>query len=241
MYACVNPTDPNADHCYGKVGFRLSDLIGPQGFLGFTTMMTPFGPLIGGDGELTDELWVRSADDLCRDGKCWIEVGIIANAGYLPRNETHVFWADNRPNSTFFFHDLGPVQRAEYGKPIDLNIFFIRTPPFPYGVSAVVCATQQGDCFSRILVGRSTSNTMVPDSIDIGLELAGTTGANGPGATFESSRVDSTVGSKLIDQDGTVRQDWPAAVEWLTPPSAQHGGVLHTDCCTRPCPKPTCP
>src|SRR5262249_6308033 len=63
-YACPN----NGQHCYGYVEFNVVDLGNGPSFRAFITNVYARG-LLGGDGEITDEIWVNQyPTTACGDG-----------------------------------------------------------------------------------------------------------------------------------------------------------------------------
>jgi len=183
-YACPN----DGQHCYGYVEFNIVDLGNGPNFKAFITNVYARA-LLGGDGEINDEFWVNQyPTTTCGDwGICWIEVGLSAGGNghgcTLPNNETHIFWADNRPNLGFFCHDMGALQPQELNQPVFLSIAIRPLEPNSYDVEALTCQTVSGQvgCQGRSLVGLSSNNTIAANHIHMGMELAGSTGANAPG------------------------------------------------------------
>jgi hypothetical protein len=243
-YSCG---DASSHHCYGIARFNVRDLGNGLDFGSFNTVITAVA-LLGGDvdvsqhGELNDEIWVKQQNGrtncLNRDNQmtsCWVEVGISAGACFIPNNETHVFWADNRPFEGFFCHDLGPLQEQEFLHLISLLIRQNALDPGSYDVVVDTCQDKAPPCpgAGRRLVGQSTTNAMFPDTIDMGMELAGTTRANGPDTTFRYTRVAVPPGrSKYLDVDGMVGANPPITAEWDTfPTSGTTGGSFRTQCC----------
>jgi hypothetical protein len=228
-YACGDAT---SNHCYGIVRFNVAELGNGLDFGLFSTIVNAVA-LLGGDGEINDEIWVKQRHGVTNCGnQCWVEVGLSAGACSIPKNETHVFWADNRPFEGFFCHDMGPLQEQEFGHLMSLLIRVNPSDPGSYDVVVQTCLDAAAPCPGRRLVGQSTDNAMFPDTIDMGMELAGSTGAGAPGTNFFGTRVAVPGGSKYLDVDGTSGANSPITAEWDTlPTSGTTGGSFRTLCC----------
>jgi len=231
MYACGGPQD---GHCYGIARFHVVDL-GGSDFQSFSTTIDAVA-LLGGNGEINDEFWVKQQLGPRNCGEdpniCWVEVGLSAGACTFPANETHVFWADNRPfGNGYVCHDMGPLQHNEFGQPAFLLIRVNPSDPSDYDVAVLVCAAQFAQCQPRWLVGQSTNNAMAPDTIDMGMELSGSTGAAAPGTTFSGTMVTVSGISKFLDIDGVVGANPPINAGWDSRPGSGNGGSFRTSCC----------
>jgi hypothetical protein len=242
-YSCIGG-DPGSRHCYGIVRFNVTDLGNGPSFRAFITTVNAVA-LRGGDGEINDEFWVKQIPAANCGGPnlpavCWIEVGLSAGANYIgcrvPQNETHLFWADNRPNRGFFCHDMGAVQPQEFGQPVLLAIAIRPSEPNAYDVEALTCESSHGPvgCQGRQFVGISSDNTMAANVIDMGMELAGRTGASAPGTNFFQTLVpdsSSVFGFKFLDVDGRLILNEPISAEWESRPTSGNGGSFRTSCC----------
>jgi hypothetical protein len=228
-------------HCYGIVRLNVMDFGSGPMFRSFFTNVNAV-PLNGGNSEISDEFWViQPSATNCgnQPSACWIEVGL--SAGGTPNNETHVFWADNRPNQGVFYHDMGALQPQEFNQPVMLWIAIRPRDPNSYDVDAGTCETVTGPvgCQGRRLIGRSTNNTMMADVIEMGLELAGTSGASAQATNFFRTIVpypNSPVYFKYLDVDGRVQVNAPVTAGWVitptsNPPSRNIGGLFFTSCC----------
>ena len=83
-------SSPNPNHCWGKANWT-SNTHGARVTINVDCIWSPDG---GGDGFITDEVWVAG------DGG-WIESGMIYGYGSDSR---YWFWADSRPEWGFTFH-----------------------------------------------------------------------------------------------------------------------------------------
>jgi hypothetical protein len=192
-YSCGNGS---GSHCYGIVTLPAA-LNGEPNFRGFVTTVNAVS-LNSGNGETNDEIWVvqqnnNACGNLGTGNQCWIEVGLSAGANSggcsLPSNETHIFWADNRPNQGFFCHDQGALQSQEFNQPVFLAIAIRPDEPNSYDVEALTCTSVSGNgsCPRRAIIGKSSNNTMAADVIEMGMEVAGSSGATAPNTNFIDS------------------------------------------------------
>lgn len=218
-------------HCYGTVTFDATQ----NGTNGFATQVTAV-PLHSGNGELNNEVWVVQYNNpSCGNysQRCWIEVGLSAGAYGLPSNETHVFWADNRPNHGFYFHDQGALQAQEFNQAVFLLIrpHFLEASAFD--VDALTCAdvSSNATCAQRWIIGKSTNNAMVASRIVMGMELSGTNGASAANANFAGSVV-LNPNASYLSSDGIITMNAPVNAGWMAPPSTSNsGGLFFTSCC----------
>jgi len=242
-YSCGDPTSAHG-HCYGIVSFNVTDFGNGLNFGLFSTVVNAVA-LLGGSvagtknpGELNDEFWVtqKRVPTGCvdRDGTqipCWVEVGLSAGGCSISPNETHLFWADNRPFEGFFCHDLGPLEQQEFGHDTSLLIRQNASDTSTYDVIVITCVDASAQCSGRGFIGESTVNAMFPDDVDMGMELAGTTGANAPGTNFLGTIVTGRNGPKFLDVNGVIRNDMPTTAAWSSLPTSGNGGSFHTSCC----------
>jgi hypothetical protein len=231
----------NDGHCYGIVRFNVIDFGNGPMFRSFVTNVNAV-PLNAGNADISDEFWViQQGATNCgnQPNDCWIELGLLASN--ITNNETHVFWADNRPNQGFFYHDMGALQPQEFNQPVLLLIAIRPQDPNSYDVDALTCQTVTGPvgCQGRRLIGQSINNTMVANVIEMGLELAGSNGASAQATNFFRTIVpypNSPGNFKYLDVDGRVQVDAPVTAGWVstptsTPPSRNIGGSFFTSCC----------
>jgi len=167
---------------------------------------------------------------------CWVEVGLSAGADsggcVIPTNETHYFWADNRPNGGFFCHDMGPVSPAEFGHNTIFGVSRDTDQPNSFRAFALA---QDG----RLLQGVSTANTMVPDTVQIGMEVTGNSGtqAGTDGTTFTlnwfSNNPNNPSDGQIEKTDGFTFGGFPPVRSgWTRPPSKWgSAGEFFVMCC----------
>ena len=216
-------------HCYGIVTFNVIDLGNGPDFQSFFTNVNAV-PLNGGNYEISDEVWVAQRTPT---GNYWIEAGL--DGGGTPI-ETRVFWAENRPNQGFFYHNMGALQPQEFNQPVFLAIAIDPLDPTSYYIEALTCETVSGPvgCQGRKLSGHSANNPMVAHEIEMGLELAGSNGASAPSTNFFQTLVpDPTFPFpfKYLDVNGSVRVDAPVTAGWASTPTSGNGGSFLTSCC----------
>jgi hypothetical protein len=231
-YSCTN-------YCYGVVQLFPANLNGVATYFNAVS-------LNGGDGHITDEIWlIEPFDGACAnlEEMCWIEIGIEGestnSACQLGVNATgvHVFWADNRPNQGYLCHDMGVLQDQEIGQPMFLAIAIVPGSPGTFDVELETCFPTWGTatCPGRAFSGISTNNTMMPQQWNIGLELQGTTGASAPQTQFFWNSVtdpSSFFGWGPLSIDGQPSVQSPVQAGWTTTPSTStSGGSWFTSCC----------
>jgi hypothetical protein len=240
-YSCGNGT---GSHCYGIVTLEAAQNNAP-GFRGVATSVIAVA-LNSGNGELNNEMWVvqpsnSACGSLGTGNQCWIEVGLSAgaNAGgcSIPSGETHVFWADNRPNGGFFCHDQGALLPEELNQPVFLAIAIRPTEANTYDVEALTCTsvTGSGSCTKRVIAGTSTNNAMAATLVEIGMELAGSKNASASTTHFTETifaNPNVIFGWTFLNVDGAVSVDAPVKAGWTTTPStSSSGGSFSTGCC----------
>jgi hypothetical protein len=238
-YSCGNST---GSHCYG-IATLPAALNGEPNFRGFVTAVDAV-PLNSGNGEINNEIWVvQQGNPACgsiANSQCWIEVGLSAGADAggcsLPSNETHIFWADNRPNQGFFCHDQGALQPQEFNQPVFLAIAIRPPEPNSYDVEALTCTSTSGSgsCPRRAIIGKSSNNAMAANLVEMGMELAGNSGASAPVTHFNGSIAPNPnviFGWTYVNVDGSVITNTPVKGGWSLTPSTNPGGSFFTSCC----------
>lgn len=225
-YSCGSPS--GGIHCYGIAQQQPGGVVA-----GLSTSMT-IVPLNGGDGHVSDEAWLQDGNSH------WVEVGLAASNGNIcgvsGSNPTgdHVFWADQRPNSVLYCHDMGLVQPQEIGGTVALIISSHTAPGANANFEAIaeVCPPGAGPC--RTLVGLSRNNSMQPTVIQFGVELAGSSGANIPQTTFSDNMFILGPGPWTYPTtNGLVNiQSPPITATWAPPPvTSGSGGTWIASCC----------
>jgi len=218
-------------HCYGIVQYD------HPVFGTYQVTMVP-QQLAGGDGHISDEMWVLDTSTKCSpNNPCWIEVGEVAGADQsgcnFPANETHFFWADQRPGSKFFCHDFGKVQNLSgFGFNIPVNVAVLSLQDGNFSVVIY-------DGPSTNLNGGSTHNSMQMNEGEAGLEVEGTNSASAPLNPF-SSMFYAPLGSGFYNvvyenNTGSVTLNSPPVnASWIggIPSSQNQGAAWVTTCCT---------
>jgi hypothetical protein len=232
---------PNGGHCYGTVSWGTADLGIPQ-FTNFGTVVTAV-QLNGGNLVINDEMWVVQGPQAC-NSQCWVELGLTSvgavSGGCSTTSDTRFFWAENTPNQTYLCHDLGPVQPQEFNNPTLLVINRRFDIPNTFDVTAETCTTidgSPGGCTPRrVLTGESVNNPMTANTITLGMELGGTSGASAPRAIFTQNFWLAPFGRGVVfdfvSTPGNIQVNVPVAAGWATMPSTQtEGGAFFTSCC----------
>jgi hypothetical protein len=225
--------DPNG-HCYATV-------IRKEAVNGCVVKMTATSlnagtPLSSNNYEvqITDEMWmIQEGNPACSTngavGVCWIEVGLYAgyNIVNAPPSETHFFWADSRPNSVFYFHDLGKVPGADFGQPVQLLIWQTAyLPASPNDFYAVVTDS------TKNYVGVSQNNLMAANKVIMGTELVGSQAASAPKADFWDMHSGTALPLPQDTSNGTIRQDSPPYITVSFNSSGRVPINFSTSCCT---------
>jgi hypothetical protein len=188
--------------------------------------------LFGGDGFVDNEMWlVQHNNPQCVDllnninDLCWVEVGMISEPDFF--SGTHYFWADMRPGDVFWFHDLGPVPNAD--KTAQTPTGFFISQPFLNEFQVAIISLQ-----GTLIFENSTNNTMVPDRVEMGQELYGTSGAHSAGAadytflTYYSGQFGLPIGVT----SSTQLSGSPPFFSWIHQPAGENGGgEFQTQCC----------
>lgn len=211
-YSCVTR------HCYGGA-------IWPNSHVPGTTTSIYMAELYcdNCDGFIDDETWL-SEDTSTRCEKstlqaCWVEIG------YTKGNDTNYtqdyFWADVRPGQNYRFFDLGPVASCAFGN----YTYFLIDTTGPDEWEAYF-----SDC-NRSSDNYSYNNSLSPDTITIGSELAGTARASANRAYFIDNYWENS-NHQWVNQsvDGDLYYNNPPYVGWSIPPSqSSTGGELWTN------------
>jgi hypothetical protein len=230
-YSCGNPS---SGHCYGEAIWQEK----PEYFGAYTDILqVPMGCPSGCGGFVDDEIWlVDSQTPGCVNNPfklCWVEAGYFFTEG---SNNKQFFWADGRPTntSTFNLHVLGPTD------PDGVTDHFMiikdgRNGPGIFGVWVY------NDSLSTLYNGTSTSNPMNGNSIRIGQELGGTTGASAGNANFTRNIwAVQVLGPEYVfwynrqTDKGNVFSQNPPFGSWTIDPALPpppEGGQFTTRCC----------
>lgn len=174
------------------------------------------------NGFVNDEMWLQQeGNTACSGDLCWVEAGYIQGSGF-----EDYFWADNRPNGGFFYHELTEVPGADYGH---ATTFIInRTSTTTKWLVDIY------DSAGNSWVNYSTNNSMAPNEIVIGQELAGGGGASAPRADFTHNVYYSGSGSAYQNNQGSgfvaARPPY-GGIAAVPAGNTNAGGDIYTYCC----------
>lgn len=229
-YSCGNPS---SGHCYGVTSWSEH----PEYFGAYSDItQAPLSCPSGCNGFVDDEIWLVDAGTAgCQNngiGVCWVEAGSIAVEG----SGQVYFWADSRPltSSTFNLHLLGPTDSAGTND----HYMIIKDGRGGPGIFQIWI---YNDGLSTLYQGTSTSNTMTGRRIDIGQELAGTSGASAGTANLTRNIwAVQALGPEYVFwynrqvNDGGVGSANPPFASWAVHPSSPppEGGRFTTRCCS---------
>ena len=147
--------------------------------------------------------------------QCWVEAG-YANSG----GATHFFWSDVRPcNGCYYYeHDAGALASGDYGNNAFVGI--------DYNSANTWYVYAEGA--STGISGYSTNNAMVPDRIQIGQELGGTSGVSTGVAHFTYNQWEGTDGNwHFQTNSGAIAAPgigYPPFAWWTTVPAQGNAG-----------------
>jgi len=161
-------------------------------------------------------------------GPYWVEIGYST----FGSSSVQYFWADSRPGSTYYEHPMASVAGNEYGTRPQFAI------QHGSGNSWVASIVGPGSNFGGSWT--STNNTMTGNDIQIGQELAGTTGASANYANFTinvwygyydgSFHYQTNSGQDLNLAYGSTSN--PPYGGWdVIPQNSTTGGQFTTNCC----------
>jgi|GEM_PF-526012 len=222
-YSCGNPS---SGHCYGYNYWSM-----PSGTKGAGTDIVVVHLncsscwSLGETGFIDNEMWFSNYNNSgCSNlgNACWVEAGYETVSGAFSTTVNY-FWADNRPGHGFSAHVLAQVPSGDYGNSAEFSIW--QTGSGTWAVNI----TSPNYNYSN----SSTSNSMVPNAILIGQELAGTSGASAPIAYFTNNwYYDSNWNFYYQGYEGGVTSQNPPSAWWDTDPhNSSSGGVFQTSCC----------
>jgi hypothetical protein len=211
----------NRDHCWTQLYIGFNPAV--AGIRGFQTKVNVVS-MNPGDGFITDEFWLSGSN--C---SCWIETGYKAD-----QTGQYYYWGQQAPGSSFGFTDLGPVTAADLGQWATFTIQQISPQSFSI---EVVTPTHS------YVVTVNNSYLSDPNAlayVQVGQELAGTTGATANYAFFEYNKLFVGGSWSYITTAGAIKQDAPPYGGWLgTPSSSNPGGIFLTQCCSPPSSSPS--
>ncbi len=172
-------------------------------------------------------LWVLDTSSSgCPQGACWIEAGYhtVTNSGGTSTVNQY-YWAAWRPGDTKLnVHPLTNVVSGDLGGNVLLEIYAQTSTQWQ-----IIVSPNQG-----LWSGLSTGNNMHGNQIQIGMELAGTSGASAPYGYFINNQWQNGIGGAWNYQSvsGTHHNDPPINSNWLYPPagSSNNGGTYGDGC-----------
>lgn len=174
-----------------------------------------------GDGEITNEIWL--SQNLSQNSY-WVEGGYWANVGWNNGAQTW-FWADSRPedSNNVNVHPSSPMPGSgDGGQYAFVDIEQINSCTFDVFI----------DGFSTDLSGVSTNNCISPNDIQLGQELAGSSGANAPTADFTDNEFRGHLTSDpwafITSKPSFSESDNPPSVHWIENPNHTDGGTFAT-------------
>jgi hypothetical protein len=223
-YSCG--TGSGSGHCYGINFWSMSPGIRGAGtdilvvHLNCSSCWS-----ISETGFVDNEIWLNDYNNSgCSGNVCWVEAGYWTVSGAFSTTVNY-FWADNRPGGGLNVHTLAQVPSADYS---DYAEFYI-WQNFGWSNKWEVDIDSPNYYYSNY----STSNSMVADDINIGQELAGTSGASAPTAYFTDNwYYDSNLNFDYQSYEGAVTSNNPPHAAWDTNPAySLTGGVFKTWCC----------
>jgi hypothetical protein len=241
--SCGQTYNCSPAHCYGEI------TLNQQGNISLFSVVLDTPQLLGGDGHISDELWLSQQSSSCPGadaaavGLCWVEVGVAAGTSFPDATVTHYFWAEAPPNGNYVLYDFGVVPSTQFGQLITLMIENLQNQGQPntftatifYGLPIII-----GTLFSE---GTSANNTMVATNFSFGLEVYGTKNASATDAHFITPWVVSGDGSNSAFLGGGTADFWnnqamvdnypPVDADWeVLPTQSQSGEKFHTKCCS---------
>jgi hypothetical protein len=220
-YSCGTASDDS--HCYARVNFTNQTVLG--GIRGWQTRIDVVPVMKGGDGLITDEFWLASFS-----GSYWIETGYMAS---VSESGAFYVWAETDPGVGLVVHILGPVTSADYGGWATFTVYQTGPSSFIISVQTPTVSYTAASNFPYF------SDPSTQGYVNMGQELAGSTGAVADYATFADNKEFSggqwayaTTGAQAPAGDPPYGV-WTPASQW--PP----GGLFWTECCISPSSSPS--
>jgi hypothetical protein len=236
-YSCGTP---QSGHCYAVTDNGL----GWQP-IGVTLRMNTLNAASSSRGDLffTNETWLTSGFN---EWVAWVEAGQLYDLLGLQYFWAELFVPQDQKADGIFFHtvrlgDITPTD-ASSGTVVTIR----RTTPNTFGVRILAA----GSSFAA-----STTNFIWAQrdygGIELGMELAGTSGAHVPVVSYQPSWIADAApvtrpwtipatGTSSGTSSGTstgapaVSTDPPTNGGWIQPPSDPQGGIWYTSCCVPP-------
>jgi hypothetical protein len=209
-------------HCYGINHWGPNTAyVGDDTTMSIVSLGTP-------NNRLNNETWLiqhtGTGDCLTQFTNCWFEGGYT----YTTQNAYEYYFTAWMSPETPYQENAGPeILASEYGQTVSVEIRQISSSG---GYYVTIIPPVQSS-----YTNQDTASTMVPDQIDIGMELVGTSGGSASTADFTNNKyitVSSGVyGSRYFTTNGTTSETLPAAGGWnVTPASSSTGGDFQTSC-----------
>jgi hypothetical protein len=237
LYTCN--TSASQRHCYGIVtwnqqlaGWQLKDVYGA----GSTIQVQPMvcsGYCKTTNDHLSNEVWlIDTSSASCTNiagGVCLVEAGYTDTFFTSPSAHvaTTYFWADIRNvggKANGHVHFLPGIQSGDYGKNELVQITASGNGSGKWQVR--ICSPSY--C-PNPPTNFSTSNYMIPDTIEMGLEVSGTVGWASPANFTKNQYFDVTGTSKYETMSAQVEEDFPVTGSWsVLPENDSTGGVFTT-------------
>lgn len=231
-YSCGTDNTP---HCYGEQEWD-GPMYGAK--TDITIQVLTCNYPCNSNGEIDDEMWVGAYNnDGCE--KCWVEAGITNDN--TTGGSTQYFWADARPNGgRFHLHYVNGVFVGDIGHKVIFRV--AKTNSSTFEVDKANELPSSGGCSAQCSASWtnfSTSNSISPNFIQIGLELAGSSGASAPRVDFTNNYyLDSNLNPHPQTAAGQVFHIPPASdgnpikTNWVNNhPGGPTGGDFYTSCC----------
>lgn len=204
LYSCGNG---QTGHCYAVQNWS-------GGTPGSRSSIFTNG-LYSSDCFVTNEMWLAT---LSR--QYWVEAGMISDIADQYGMES-LFWADNRPGGGFSLHYGQFLDPSDFGKYTNIDIHKIASNQFSVRISGLPVAS---------LSGTSTSNSINPALISIGLEMCGSAGTQAPRNGYTNNQYQRSNGSWAYQTALGYKdpQAYPAFGTWTVYPNPSNGGTWTT-------------
>ncbi len=172
---------------------------------------------------------------------CFVEAGIMSSI-VNGSNKTQLYWADVRPDYTWFEHKGPEINTVWSTTAIDITIWRAGTISSQTSWCPIAGSEWCVDVYSegdnkdwRDISGRGHSNTMIVSGYQVGLELYGTSGAVADNMFFEDNQWEANNGTDWHYQtnSGDPNQyaiDYPADAWWNQVPAQGNYGGDWTTC-----------
>jgi hypothetical protein len=229
-YSCGTPI---SGHCYGVTQWQEQ----PVYYGSYTDLLQiAMNCPSNCGGFINNEMWlVDYRTQACLSngfGACWVEAGFHAFSG---EGNPYYFWADSRPlsSSAYNNHFLNQADSADFE-----HVMLLQDGR---GAAGTFQVWIYNTSLSVLFNGTSTSNNMSPNTVIIGTELAGSTGASALPSQFQRNLwAVKPLGPEYVfwanveNDEGNLTSQNPPTASWLIDPAlsgAPQGGLFTTSCC----------